>query len=116
MNCLAQQHAMHSRRRSGQNPFGQYGSSNIAQAKTVYRRVWATVTAAQCRLFQAFTTIFLKKAQSAMGRFGKFHQQSQTDAYFGMIRNFRRWSWLPLYLFGAVLQYADPLFMARITV
>jgi glutamate--cysteine ligase len=25
----------------------------------------------------------------------------QTDAYFGLIRNFRRHSWLPLYLFGA---------------
>ena len=28
-------------------------------------------------------------------------QQQRTEAYFGLIRNFRRWSWLLIYLFGA---------------
>ena len=32
---------------------------------------------------------------------GKTTQDSRTEAYFGLIRNFRRWSWLLLYLFGA---------------
>ena len=36
-----------------------------------------------------------------MGALGKTTQDSRTEAYFGLIRNFRRWSWLLLYLFGA---------------
>lgn len=81
-------------------PLGQYGSSNIAQAKTVYRRGLGNRYG---RLMQTISGIHYNFSvpEELWSALGKSDQQSQTDAYFGMIRNFRRWSWLLLYLFGA---------------
>ena len=81
-------------------PLGQYGSSNIAQAKTVYRRGLGNRYG---RLMQTISGIHYNFSVPSRlwDALGKSDQQSQTDAYFGMIRNFRRWSWLLLYLFGA---------------
>ena len=81
-------------------PLGQYGTSNIAQAKTVYRRGLGNRYG---RLMQTISGIHYNFSvpDELWQALGKTDQQSQTDAYFGLIRNFRRWSWLLLYLFGA---------------
>ena len=65
-------------------PLGQYGSSNIAQAKTVYRRGLGNRYG---RLMQTISGIHYNfLCLVGYGTLGKFHQQSQTDAYFGMIQ------------------------------
>ncbi|HCG70603.1 MAG TPA: glutamate--cysteine ligase, partial [Gammaproteobacteria bacterium] len=83
-----------------QIPLGQYGSSNIAQAKTVYRRGLGNRYG---RLMQTISGIHYNFSvpDALWQALGKTSQDSQTEAYFGLIRNFRRWSWLLLYLFGA---------------
>jgi len=87
-------------------PVGCYGSSNIGRAKTVYRiglshrygRRMQTI----CGVHYNFS---LPEAawpvlQKADGRSGAVRAY-QDAAYFSLMRNFRRHSWLLLYLFGA---------------
>lgn len=83
-----------------QIPLGQYGSSNIAQAKTVYRRGLGNRYG---RLMQTISGIHYNFSipDELWHALGKTTQDGRTEAYFGLIRNFRRWSWLLLYLFGA---------------
>ncbi len=89
----------------GDIPVGRYGSSNIAMAKTVYRlglghrygRLMQTISGIHYNfsLPDYFWTRFAESRGEAAGR------DFQTDSYFGLIRNFRRHSWLLIYLFGA---------------
>jgi glutamate--cysteine ligase len=86
-------------------PVGRYGSSNIATAKTVYRlglgnrygRLMQTISGIHYNFSvpEDFWPILadLRGAQP--------DADFRTDAYFGLIRNFRRYSWLLIYLFGA---------------
>jgi len=86
-------------------PVGRYGSSNIANAKTVYRlglgnrygRLMQTISGIHYNfsLPDAFWAPFAESRGESPG------QDFQTDSYFGLIRNFRRHSWLLIYLFGA---------------
>ena len=87
-------------------PLARYGSSNVARAKTVYR--------------QGLSHRYGRKMQTISGVHYNFSLPSEAweslarldgqvsslrafsdAAYFGLIRNFRRHSWLLLYLFGA---------------
>jgi glutamate--cysteine ligase len=87
-------------------PIGWYGRSHIGLLKHVYRRGLALRygKTMQCiagvhynfslseRLWQ-----LLQQAESAGGSARDF----QSEGYVGLIRNFNRTSWLPMYLFGA---------------
>ncbi len=81
-------------------PIGRYGTSNIGQAKSVYRM---GLGLRYGRLMQTISGIHYNfSLPSSMWQvLGLTTQSQQTDAYFGLIRNFRRWSWLLIYLFGA---------------
>ena len=81
-------------------PIGQYGSSNIGMAKTVYRR---GLGVRYGRLMQTISGIHYNFSvpDTLWQTLGVQTQQQVTERYFGLIRNFRRWSWLLLYLFGA---------------
>jgi len=86
-------------------PVGQYGTSNIAMAKTVYRRGLGNRYG---RLMQTISGIHYNFSVRdefwqalAQSRGENASQNFQTSAYFGLIRNFRRYSWLLIYLFGA---------------
>jgi len=87
-------------------PIGQYGRSNVGRAKTVYR------TGLSYRYGRRMQTIsgvhynfslpeaawpLLQEAAGIGGAVDHF----QDAAYFALMRNFRRHSWLVLYLFGA---------------
>jgi glutamate--cysteine ligase len=86
-------------------PVGRYGSSNIATAKTVYRlglgnrygRLMQTISGIHYNF--SVPDRFWTTYATALGV--KADQAFQTRAYFALIRNFRRFSWLLLYLFGA---------------
>jgi len=69
-------------------PIGRYGSSNVGRAKTVYRT--------------GLSYRYGRRMQMISGIHYNFSLPGCTsEQYFALIRNFRRISWLPLYLFGA---------------
>lgn len=86
-------------------PVGQYGTSNIARAKTVYRlglgnrygRLMQTISGIHYNfsLPDAFWPALAK------ARNEPFTDDYATLCYLDLIRNFRRDSWLLIYLFGA---------------
>jgi len=69
-------------------PLGQYGSSNVGQAKTVYR--------------SGLGYRYGRRMQTISGiHYNWSLPEVSSQAYFGLIRNFRRHAFLLLYLFGA---------------
>ena len=69
-------------------PIGRYGSSNSGRLKTVYRNglAWR----------------YGPRMQTISGIHYNFSLPGMTnESHFALIRNFRRLSWLPIYLFGA---------------
>ncbi len=87
-------------------PVAQYGSSNVAQMKTVYRY---GLGHRYGRLMQAISGIhynFSMPAEYWQMVWDKAGQPGElsdfiTEKYLGLIRNFQRHSWLLVYLFGA---------------
>ena len=71
-------------------PIGRYGNSNVGRAKTVYRLGLAHRYG---RRMQAISGIHYNFSLAGLAE--------PNVAYFSLIRNFRRHSWLLLYLFGA---------------
>ena len=87
-------------------PLGRYGRSNLGRAKTVYRNGLAHRYGRRMQTISGVHYNFsmpeaawpiLQQAESGGGSAIAY----QTGAYFHLIRNFRRHSWLLLYLFGA---------------
>ncbi|MDX1734248.1 MAG: glutamate--cysteine ligase [Halioglobus sp.] len=87
-------------------PVAHYGSSNVARMKTVYRY---GLGHRYGRLMQAIAGIhfnwsmpaaFWEQAWREDGSRGSL-QDYISERYLGLIRNFRRLSWLLVYLFGA---------------
>ena len=71
-----------------QIPLGRYGRSNVGRAKTVYR--------------MGLSYRYGRRMQAISGIHYNFSLPGVSSAqYFALIRNFRRRSWLLLYLFGA---------------
>lgn len=87
-------------------PLAQYGRSNVGRMKTVYRnglghrygRKMQTIAGVHFNysLPASFWPHYQESEQSALSP-GDF----RSDAYMGLVRNFRRMGWLVLYLFGA---------------
>jgi len=87
-------------------PLGQYGRSNMGRLKTVYRQGLAhrygrrmqTISGIHYNFsLPAATWPLLQQVDGARGLAARY----QDDAYFALIRNFRRHSWLLLLLLGA---------------
>jgi glutamate--cysteine ligase len=69
-------------------PIGQYGRSNSGRLKTVYRI--------------GLAHRYGRRMQTISGIHYNFSMPGvSNEGYFALIRNFRRHSWLPIYLFGA---------------
>ena len=87
-------------------PLGQYGGSNLGRAKTIYRNGLAHRYGRRMQTISGVHYNFsmpeaawpiLQQADASGGPVIAY----QTASYFHLIRNFRRHSWLLLYLFGA---------------
>jgi glutamate--cysteine ligase len=87
-------------------PLARYGSSNIGRLKNLYRK---GLSHRYGRLMQTIAGIhynfsmpedFWSGYQQLLGDTGPL-QDFRTDRYLHLIRNFHRYSWLLLYLFGA---------------
>jgi glutamate--cysteine ligase len=87
-------------------PIGRYGNSNVGRAKTVYRNGLSHRYGSRMQTISGIHYNFSVPEQAwpllqrAAGISGPV-QTFQDAAYFSLIRNFRRHSWLLLYLFGA---------------
>ena len=87
-------------------PVAQYGSSNVAKMKTTYRlglghrygRLMQTISGIHYNF--SLPEEFWPHYQSLHNNKDSL-QTFRTDAYFGLIRNFRRHFWLAIYLFGS---------------
>ena len=91
-------------------PIGQYGKSNLGRAKTVYRlglshrygRRMQTISGVHYNFSMPDAAWpILQQADAPGGAADGSADAYRTDAYFHLVRNFRRYSWLLLYLFGA---------------
>ncbi|MEM7364717.1 MAG: glutamate--cysteine ligase [Pseudomonadota bacterium] len=86
-------------------PLADYGSSNVAIHKKTYRsglgirygRSMQTISAVHYN-FSPDDTVF---AQLADHEHAADTKEFRNERYFGLMRNFREVSWLPVYLFGA---------------
>ena len=86
-------------------PVARFGSSNAGRSKTVYRlglshrygRMMQTISG----IHYNFSVPDALMSMIARHRGRAADADFVTDAYFGLIRNFRRYSWLLIYLFGA---------------
>ena len=86
-------------------PVARYGNSNIGRMKTIYRfglgyrygRKMQTIAGIHYN-FSLPEALWPQLFDMAPG---EELQARVTDAYFGLIRNFRRYVWLLVYLFGA---------------
>ncbi len=87
-------------------PIARYGTSNVAKMKEAYRlglghrygRLMQTIAGIHYNWSVPDELLSLLQTASAVPTtFQKF----KTTAYFGLIRNFKRHTWLLLYLFGA---------------
>jgi glutamate--cysteine ligase len=87
-------------------PIGQYGTSNVGRAKTVYRlglghrygRRMQTISGVHYNFSLPEAAWPLLREVAGSGVATEYFQDA---AYFALMRNFRRHSWLLLYLFGA---------------
>lgn len=87
-------------------PIAQYGSSNIGQMKTLYRHGlshrYGSLMQAISGLHYNFSMpdSFWEPYQGICKHSGSL-QDFRTEKYLNLIRNFHRYSWLLIYLFGA---------------
>jgi glutamate--cysteine ligase len=87
-------------------PVARYGSSNIGNMKNIYRiglglrygRAMQTIAGIHYNF--SLSDQFWQRYQQGLSLGGDL-QAFKNDQYLGMIRNFRRYSWLLSYLFGA---------------
>ena len=92
-----------------QIPVAQYGSSNVAQMKTAYRvglghrygRAMQTISGIHYNFSIPEPLWPYLQAQAPAAQQQLSLQDFKTESYFHLIRNFRRISWLFVYLFGA---------------
>ena len=87
-------------------PIAQYGSSNIGQMKTMYRRGLGLRYGRKMQTIAGVHFNFSVPDAVWTSLRSQDHtylslQEYKTKGYFGLIRNFRRWFWLLLYTMGA---------------
>ncbi len=83
-----------------QIPIGQYGTSNKGRTKTVYRRGLANRYGPVMQTISGIHYNF-SVDDAALATLGINSVDARTAAYLALIRNFRRFSWLLISLFGA---------------
>ena len=99
-------------------PLAQFGSSNVGRMKTIYRH---GLGVRYGRIMQAISGVhfnysFGPKLWDALTEINQSKQQPQdfvSEQYFGVLRNYRRYGWLVLYLFGTSPAVSNSFFAGR---
>ncbi|MDP8985337.1 MAG: glutamate--cysteine ligase [Pseudomonadota bacterium] len=101
-------------------PLAQFGSSNVGRMKTVYRH---GLGVRYGRIMQAISGVHFNYSFSSdlwdvLAHVNKSAQPRQdfiSEQYFGVLRNYRRYGWLVLYLFGTSPAVSKSFFAGRDT-
>jgi glutamate--cysteine ligase len=101
-------------------PLAQFGTSNVGRMKTIYRR---GLGVRYGRVMQAISGVHFNYSfsQRLWGVFEDINQSKQprqsfvSEQYFGVLRNYRRYGWLVLYLFGTSPAVSKSFFAGRET-
>jgi glutamate--cysteine ligase len=99
-------------------PLAQFGGSNVGRIKTVYRH---GLGVRYGRIMQAISGVhfnysFSPKLWGVLEAVNESKQPLQdfiSDQYFGVLRNYRRYGWLVLYLFGTSPAVSNSFFAGR---
>ena len=99
-------------------PLAQFGNSNVGRMKTVYRH---GLGMRYGRIMQAISGVHFNYSFSAalwdvLKGINQSQQSDQdfiSDQYFGVLRNYRRYGWLVLYLFGTSPAVSKSFFAGR---
>src|SRR6202047_1250056 len=99
-------------------PLAQFGSSNVGRMKTVYRH---GLGVRYGRIMQAISGVHFNYSFSSdlwdvLAHINKSVQGRQdfvSEQYFGVLRNYRRYGWLVLYLFGTSPAVSKSFFAGR---
>ncbi len=101
-------------------PLAQFGTSNVGRMKTIYRH---GLGIRYGRIMQAISGVHFNYSFSSQlwGVLEHVNQSSQSRQdfvsaeYFGLLRNYRRYGWLVLYLFGTSPAVSKSFFAGRST-
>jgi glutamate--cysteine ligase len=101
-------------------PLAQFGTSNVGRMKTVYRH---GLGVRYGRIMQAISGVHFNYSFSSylwdvLEHINKSSQPRQdfvSEQYFGVLRNYRRFGWLVLYLFGTSPAVSKSFFAGRET-
>jgi glutamate--cysteine ligase len=101
-------------------PLAQFGNSNVGQMKTIYRH---GLGVRYGRIMQAISGVhfnysFSPKLWGVLQGVNQSRQPMQdfiSEQYFGVLRNYRRYGWLVLYLFGTSPAVSKSFFAGRET-
>src|ERR1700685_2404833 len=99
-------------------PLAQFGASNVGRMKTVYRH---GLGLRYGRIMQAISGVHFNYSFSTRlwGVLEEVNQSKQprqdfvSEQYFGVLRNYRRYGWLVLYLFGTSPAVSNSFFAGR---
>ena len=99
-------------------PLAQFGTSNVGRMKTIYRH---GLGVRYGRIMQAISGVHFNYSFSAdlwevlndVNESKKAGQDFISEQYFGVLRNYRRYGWLVLYLFGTSPAVSKSFFAGR---
>jgi glutamate--cysteine ligase len=99
-------------------PLAQFGNSNVGQIKTIYRH---GLGVRYGRIMQAISGVHFNYSFGAklwdalqdVNQSGRPRQDFVSEQYFGVLRNYRRYGWLVLYLFGTSPAVSNSFFAGR---
>jgi glutamate--cysteine ligase len=99
-------------------PLAQFGKSNVGKMKTVYRhglgmRYGRTMQAISGVHFNYSFPAHLWEALESINQSKLPRQEFVSEQYFGVLRNYRRFGWLVLYLFGTSPAVSKSFFAGR---
>jgi glutamate--cysteine ligase len=99
-------------------PLAQFGSSNVGRMKTIYRH---GLGVRYGRIMQAISGVHFNYSFGAtlwgvleeVNQSKRPRQDFVSEQYFGVLRNYRRYGWLVLYLFGTSPAVSNSFFAGR---
>ncbi|MDB6085712.1 MAG: glutamate--cysteine ligase [Gammaproteobacteria bacterium] len=99
-------------------PLAQFGTSNVGRMKTIYRH---GLGVRYGRIMQAISGVHFNYSFSSdlwdvlahVNKATQVRQDFVSEQYFGVLRNYRRYGWLVLYLFGTSPAVSNSFFAGR---